>query len=123
MRNQFDTDVKSNEHAHSHVVGSLRADLSPTLAMTFTVDAMKNSIDDVYWGTPLIAGRLDESLLGINHNNLPANVHDDDVTWLSWKTDWKVFLQGRNLLTRTFACTRPISRTSRRSRGAASRWG
>ncbi|MBL8516397.1 MAG: TonB-dependent receptor [Betaproteobacteria bacterium] len=89
VRNQFDTDVKSNEHAYSHVVGSLRADLSPTLAMTFTIDALKNSIDDVYWGTPLIAGRLDESLLDINYNNLPDNVHDDDVTWLSWKTEWK----------------------------------
>ena len=29
------------------------------------------------------------SLRDVNYNNLPDNVHDDHVTWLTWKTRWR----------------------------------
>lgn len=89
IHNEFDGDVNGNTNEHDHVVASARADWTPTLAMTFGVDALRSSVDDAYWGTPLVAGALDERLRDVNYNNLTDNVHDDDVTWFTWKTDWR----------------------------------
>lgn len=87
--NRFDGDARGNQNEYRHVVASLRADPTSTLTTTLTVDALRSRVDDTYWGTPLVGGRIDARLRDVNYNNLPDNAHDDDVTWLTWKTRWQ----------------------------------
>ncbi len=89
VSNVFRTDVQGTKHNSQNIVASLRWDVTANLSMIFGVDVLRNSIDNPYWGTPLINGRLDASLRNINYNNIDDNVHDDDVTWFTWKTNWQ----------------------------------
>jgi len=95
VSNTAPADVVGNKNKYQHVVGSLRWDINRDLNMIFAVDVLRNDVDNAYWGTPLINGRLDASLRNVNYNNIDDNVHKDDVTWLTWKTnlnlgDWSL---------------------------------
>jgi iron complex outermembrane recepter protein len=86
----FDTDVRGNENRVAHAVGSVLVDLTDRFSMLVQVDALRERIDQAYWGTPLVDGGLDERLRDVNYNNSTNDRYADDVTWLLWRTDWKL---------------------------------
>jgi iron complex outermembrane receptor protein len=82
VANRFDTDVDANTNRYGHVVGGLRGDLGGSASWFAEADYLRNSVDNAYWGTPLVANRIDERLARINYNNSPDNLYKDDVLWL-----------------------------------------
>jgi iron complex outermembrane receptor protein len=86
--NHFDTDVDANTHNYSHLVGALR--LSPTSRLDATIEAdwLHTDVDDAYWGTPLVNGRIDDAIRTFNYNRSANNVYRDDVGWLRGSARW-----------------------------------
>ena len=97
----FDTDIRGNTNRIGHATGSVLFDVSDTVSMLFQADRLSGRVSDAYWGTPLIDGRLDERLREVNYNNATNNRYADDVTWLLWRTDWRVS-DGLTLRNRLF---------------------
>lgn len=69
--------------------GALRWDVTETLSTTFDFDYHRSGVQDAYWGTPLIRGRIAKNLRDVNYNNLPNNRYEDSVLWLRWTTEWR----------------------------------
>jgi iron complex outermembrane receptor protein len=86
----FDTDVHGNANRIAHAVGSLLIDVTDDVSTLIQGDRLAGRVGDAYWGTPLVAGRLDDSLRKVNYNNATNNRYADDVTWFLWRTDWHV---------------------------------
>lgn len=87
--NRQNGQVDDNVIKYGNITGALRWDLTPNLRSTVDVDYMRAKVNDAYWGTPLVNGRIREDLRKINYNNLPNNRYDDDVLWLRWKTEYE----------------------------------
>ncbi len=79
-RNAFDTHVDGAAHEYLHGTGALRWNLS-RVTIGAEADVMSNDVDDPYWGTPLVANRVDASLFGVNYNRAPDNRYADVVGW------------------------------------------
>jgi iron complex outermembrane recepter protein len=79
-RNRFGTHVDDVLHEYNHLTGVVRAGVGPT-TITVEGDGLVNNVDDPYWGTPLVAGRIDESLVGRNYNRSANNRYHDAVGW------------------------------------------
>lgn len=79
-RNRFDTHVESNTHEYAHLTGGARTNLGQ-MVLGLEGDWLSNSVDDPYWGTPLIDGRIDQRLYGHNFNRSSNNRYDDTVWW------------------------------------------
>ncbi|MCA1572288.1 MAG: TonB-dependent receptor [Chloroflexi bacterium] len=79
-RNRFDTHVDGNTHAYTHLTGGVRTTLG-RVSFGIEGDVLSNSVDDPYWGTPLIDGRIDAQLYGLNFNRSDNNRYDDTVWW------------------------------------------
>jgi iron complex outermembrane receptor protein len=80
--NRFETDVDNTDYRYAHIVGGLRGDLGRGAFWFAEADYLRNDVDNAYWGTPLVANRLDDSLRKINYNNSPDNRYRDTVLWL-----------------------------------------
>jgi iron complex outermembrane recepter protein len=79
-RNRFETHVEDNVHAYNHLTGAFRTTMG-RLSLSAEGDFLNNSVDDPYWGTPLVNGQIDETLYGRNYNRSPNNRYDDAVGW------------------------------------------
>jgi iron complex outermembrane recepter protein len=89
------TSVVSLSHARSdgpadaqssrfnHLVGGLSWQVSDALALFAQVDWLDTSVDNAYWGTPLVNGQPVPSLARRNYNLAPDNRYDDQVLWLT----------------------------------------
>jgi iron complex outermembrane recepter protein len=64
-----------------HAVASVGGKLGENSAFLIEADHFRSRFDDAYFGTPLIAGRIDESVYKRNYNQSPDNRMADDVTW------------------------------------------
>ncbi|SQC92847.1 Ferric hydroxamate uptake [Cedecea neteri] len=62
--------VQHERNRQSRVSGSLLFRLADETTLTLYGDRMNNSSDNPYFGTPLIEGKAQERLRGINYNNL-----------------------------------------------------
>jgi iron complex outermembrane recepter protein len=89
VANRQNGQVDDNVIKYGNITGALRWDLTPRLRSTVDVDYMRSKVDDAYWGTPLVNGRIRDDLRKVNYNNLPNNRYDDDVLWLRWKTEYE----------------------------------
>jgi iron complex outermembrane receptor protein len=79
-RNQFDTHVDDNRHEYNHLAGALR---TTTRRANFGVegDWLVNTVDNAYWGTPLVNNKIDDRLYGLNFNRSENNTYADKVGW------------------------------------------
>jgi iron complex outermembrane receptor protein len=96
----FDGPVDGNEIEYGTLAGAFKWQINSKLSSTVDFDLMRSRIEDAYWGTPLVNGRIDTALRDVNYNNLPNNKYEDDVTWLRWKVDYEASsnLKFRNQL-------------------------
>lgn len=62
--------VQHERNRQSRISGSLLFRLTDETTLTLFGDKMNNSSDNPYYGTPLIDGKVQEQLRGINYNNL-----------------------------------------------------
>jgi iron complex outermembrane recepter protein len=76
-----DSFVEATESKTFHGVASLGGKLGDNSAFLLEADHFRARVDDAYFGTPLIAGRIDKSVLRRNYNQSPTNKMADDVTW------------------------------------------
>ncbi|MGH9160225.1 MAG: TonB-dependent receptor plug domain-containing protein [Vicinamibacteraceae bacterium] len=79
-RNRFETHVQDNVHEYTHPTGALRTTL-PGVSVGVEGDFFVSSVEDPYWGTPLVDARIDERLVGRNYNRSSNNRYDDTVGW------------------------------------------
>lgn len=88
VANKYNGPVNDNEIRYGNLAGALRWDATPQLSSTIDFDYMKSKIENAYWGTPLVNGRIRSDLREVNYNNLPNNKYDDSVLWLRWNTTY-----------------------------------
>jgi iron complex outermembrane receptor protein len=79
-RNRFETHVEHNAHEYNHLTAAFRTGVR-RVSLGVEGDLLINSVDDPYWGTPLVGGRIDERLFGRNYNRSSNNRYDDAVGW------------------------------------------
>jgi len=79
-RNRFGTHVDETVHEYNHLTGALRAQ-ARRVSFGVEGDLLVNTVDDPYWGTPLVNNEIDARLYGRNYNQSPNNLYDDTVGW------------------------------------------
>ena len=79
-RNQFHTHVEDNAHEYNHFAGAVRTAIGHA-SLGVEGDWLANSVDDAYWGTPLVNNAVDTRLFGRNFNRSGNNRYDDSVGW------------------------------------------
>ena len=79
-RNQFHTHVEDNAHEYNHLAGAVRTAIGHA-SLGVEGDWLVNSVDDAYWGTPLVNNAVDTRLFGRNYNRSGNNRYDDSVGW------------------------------------------
>jgi iron complex outermembrane recepter protein len=89
-KQRFDTHVESNSHDYNQLVAAVRVAPRPSLSFTLEGDVLHNTIDNAYWGTPLVNGRIDDRLRDANYNKSSNNLYRDDVKWLRGSGNWVV---------------------------------
>lgn len=80
--NRGNSAINQNSFDNYHIVGSVLFSISPSFSLLFEADHLDSSVDNAYWGTPLVNGQLDSRLRRVNYNVAPDNQYDDKVTWL-----------------------------------------
>ncbi len=85
--NQADNWIDRGDSDSLAIAGTLQWDVSDRLRLSLSHDyGDQNPIE--YFGTPLIAGRLDESLRGQNYNVRDSKIHYRDA-WTRLKAQWQ----------------------------------
>jgi iron complex outermembrane receptor protein len=79
-RNRFGTHVDDVLHLYNHLTGAVRTSVGRA-SVVVEGDLLMNDVDDPYWGTPLVNGRVDEALIGRNYNRSSNNRYEDTVGW------------------------------------------
>lgn len=80
QRRDGPADAQSTRLAHA--VGGLRWRLSGETSLFVELDHVDSSVDNAYWGTPLVGGQPAPTLARRNYNQASDNLYDDSVTWL-----------------------------------------
>jgi iron complex outermembrane receptor protein len=88
--NRFGSNVHGERTELDRFTGSLLFKLSNTLKLTLELDRLHDDVEDLYYGTPLVNGRISKSLRRINYNNLTDNKYKSDTTWLRANLEWQV---------------------------------
>ncbi|GAB1394150.1 TonB-dependent receptor [Rhodocyclaceae bacterium] len=86
--NHYGSNVKGERTALDRFTGSLLFKLSNTLKLTLELDQMRDDVEDYYYGTPLVNGKINRSLRRVNYNNLSDNRYDSDTTWFRANLEW-----------------------------------
>jgi iron complex outermembrane receptor protein len=81
-RNAFDGPADAQSTRLAHLVAGLRFRVDDTTAWFAEADWFKANVDNPYWGTPLVAGRLAPQLARKNYNLAADNLYEDTVRWL-----------------------------------------
>ena len=85
--NQADNWVDRGDSDSLAIAGTLQWDVSDTLRLSLSYDyGDQNPLE--YFGTPLIDGRLDESLRHQNYNVRDSTIHYRDA-WTRFKAQWQ----------------------------------
>jgi iron complex outermembrane receptor protein len=79
-RNQFHTQVEDNAHEYNHFAAAARTAIGQ-VSLGLEGDWLANSVDDAYWGTPLVNNAVDTGFAGRNFNRSANNRYDDSVGW------------------------------------------
>lgn len=87
--NHFGSNIQGERTVLDRFTGSLLFKLSDTLKLTLELDKMRDDVEDLYYGTPLVNGKIDPSLRRVNYNNLTDNVYASDTTWLRANLEWQ----------------------------------
>ncbi|MBK7415002.1 MAG: TonB-dependent receptor [Dechloromonas sp.] len=87
--NRFGSYVDGERGALDRFTGSLLFKLSDTLKLTLELDKMRDDVNDFYYGTPLVNGKIERSLRRINYNNLTDNIYASNTTWLRGNLEWQ----------------------------------
>ena len=82
------TQVRGDETTTTQFLAGARLDWTPRLSSTLQIDWFDQSLEDAYWGTPLIDGRIPFELREVNYNNATNNLYEDQVLWITLNTEW-----------------------------------
>ncbi|MDQ8755374.1 TonB-dependent receptor [Sphingosinicella sp. LHD-64] len=74
--------IESTDTETGHVVASLGGQIGPETGFLVEADYLTTRTDDPYFGSPVIAGRIDARVFRRNYNQSPDNRMADDVLWL-----------------------------------------
>lgn len=88
--NRYGSNVHGERTELDRFTGSLLFKLSSTLKLTLELDRLHDDVEDLYYGTPLVNGRISRSLRRINYNNLSDNKYKSSTTWLRANLEWQV---------------------------------
>jgi iron complex outermembrane receptor protein len=80
---EYGTSVDAVEQRSLHAVAGVAGRIGDSAGFLVEADYLSTDADDAYWGQPLVAGRVDESIRERNYNLSPDNRMDDDVLWLT----------------------------------------
>ena len=86
--NRYGSNIDDERTILDRVTGSLLFKPSDNMSLTLEADYMRDETDNAYYGTPLVDGKIDESLREINYNNLTDNIAASDVTWIRGNFEW-----------------------------------
>ena len=87
--NRYGSNVQGERTQLDRFTGSLLFKLSDKLKLTLELDKLRDDVQDYYYGTPLVNGKIERSLRRINYNNLTDNVYASDTTWLRAQLEWQ----------------------------------
>jgi iron complex outermembrane receptor protein len=79
---QLGSFVEDTQSDTIHIVGSIGGKLDSYTGFLVEVDHLHARVDDAYFGQPLVAGAIDDSIFELNYNRSPNNRMSDDVTWV-----------------------------------------
>lgn len=86
---RFGSNVKDERTTLDRFTGSLLFKLSNQLKLTLELDKLRDNVDNYYYGTPLVNGKIDASLRRVNYNNLTDNIYASDTLWLRANLEWQ----------------------------------
>ncbi|QCI67296.1 TonB-dependent receptor [Phreatobacter stygius] len=81
--------VDDNRIRQGQINGALRWQVNERFAATIDFDYLRSSIDNAYWGTPLVRGAIAPALRRVNYNTIANNRYDDSVLWLRARFDYE----------------------------------
>ena len=87
--NRYGSNVHGERTVLDRFTGSLLFKLSDKLKLTLELDKLRDDVQDYYYGTPLVNGKIARSLRRVNYNNLTDNVYASDTTWLRTQLEWQ----------------------------------
>ena len=87
--NRYGSNVQGERTQLDRFTGSLLFKLGDKLKLTLELDKLRDDVQDYYYGTPLVNGKIERSLRRINYNNLTDNVYASDTTWLRAQLEWQ----------------------------------
>lgn len=87
--NRYGSNVHGERTELDRFTGAILFKFSNTLKLTLELDKMRDDVEDIYYGTPLVNGKIDKSLRRVNYNNLTDNVYASDTTWLRANLEWQ----------------------------------
>jgi iron complex outermembrane recepter protein len=85
---RFGTNVDHERGSLDRFTGSVLFKLSEKTKLTFELDKLYDDTDNVYFGTPLVNGKLKSSLRKINYNDISGNRYKSDSLWLRANLEW-----------------------------------
>lgn len=88
--NQYGSHVNGERNKLDRFTGSLLFKLRDDMRLTLELDRSTDEARDFYWGTPLVNGKIDSRLRGINYNNLTDNIFESSTTWTRANYEWDI---------------------------------
>ncbi len=88
--NQYGSHVNGERNKLDRFTGSLLFKLREDMRLTLELDRSTDEAKDFYWGTPLVNGKIDSRLRGINYNNLTDNIFESSTTWTRANFEWDI---------------------------------
>lgn len=86
--NRHGSNIDDERTVLDRITGSLLYKPSDNMLITLGVDYTHDETDNAYHGTPLIDGKINESLREINYNNLTGNIFASDAIWVRGNFEW-----------------------------------
>jgi iron complex outermembrane recepter protein len=87
-RSEGGTTIDDEKNQLSAVALSLLYKIDDDLLATLSVEKTEDKTDNAYHGTPLVNGKLDESLRKKNYNKLEDGLFQSDNLWLRAGLEW-----------------------------------
>lgn len=85
---RFGTNVDHERGSLDRFTGSVLFNLGEKTKLTLELDKLYDDTDNVYFGTPLVNGKLKRSLRKINYNDISGNRYESDTLWLRANLEW-----------------------------------
>lgn len=85
---RFGTNVDHERGSLDRFTGSVLFNLGDKTKLTLELDKLYDDTDNVYFGTPLVNGKLKRSLRKVNYNDISGNRYKSDSLWLRANLEW-----------------------------------